>query len=69
MSRCTQTERILDYLKRGGALTSLDAWAMFGCSRLAARIRDIREMGVAIESRRVRTSAGATVAEYRLEQS
>jgi len=38
----TQNDRILAYLKIGQSLTSLEALNLFGSSRLAARIADIK---------------------------
>ena len=67
----TQTEQILTYLKRGGAITPLLALTLFGCMRLGARIWEIKQAGHAIDKRmvEVETRSGdiARVAEYRLE--
>ena len=38
----TQTEAVYNYLKGGGVLTADKARTMFGTTRLAARIDDIR---------------------------
>lgn len=66
----TQIGQILDALRRGDALTPLEAWRRFGCSRLAARVHQLRRCGVVIDARaiRVQTADGrsARVAEYRL---
>ena len=41
----SQEQRILDTLKRGKSLTALEALNRFGCGRLAARVRSLREQG------------------------
>ena len=46
----SQCDRILEAMKRGEAVTQLDAWAKFGASRLAARVRDLRDEGHDIAS-------------------
>lgn len=61
-SQCT---RILKYLRKGGALTPLDALRKFGSFRLGARVYDLRKSGHAI-SRRMVEKGGKRVAEYRL---
>lgn len=52
----TQCDRILEAMKRGESVTQLDAWARFGCSRLAARIRDLRDEGQEIRDEFVKVS-------------
>lgn len=44
----SQNESILQALKGGQAVTQLDAYAKFGCTRLAARIADLRACGHSI---------------------
>ena len=41
----SQNQAILQHLQAGHALTHKDAMRMFGCSRLAARINDLRMRG------------------------
>lgn len=41
----TQTETILAHLKNGGSITPIDALRDYGCFRLAARIKEIRDEG------------------------
>ena len=43
-SEMTQTDAILAALK-SGPLTPLDALERFGCFRMAARVRDLRDRG------------------------
>ena len=49
----TQNDQVLDRLQRR-PLTPLEALAEFGCLRLAARIKDLRNMGHSINTRIVR---------------
>ena len=46
----TQTKEILAALKSGRRLTQYEALTEFGCMRLAARIADIRGMGINVET-------------------
>lgn len=45
----TQKRLIRDLLMSGGSITALEALRDFGCYRLASRIYDLREEGLAIE--------------------
>ena len=62
----SQNKRILDYLKKGNRLTSLEALSMFGCMRLASRISDIRknhpDINIVVD--RIETSTKKKVAQY-----
>lgn len=49
----TQCERIMEYMKTEGSITSWEAMRELGCMRLASRIADLKKMGVQIESRTV----------------
>ena len=60
----TQAERILSALLAGESLTSLDALDRFGCSRLAARIEELRRAGWPVVSRLVETGGGKRVSSY-----
>lgn len=51
--RQTQCERIIDYIERFGSITSRDAFADLGITRLAARIFNLEEQGYEIERERV----------------
>ena len=46
----SQNIKILIALKNGMKLTAIDALNMFGCFRLAARIKDLRDEGYPIKS-------------------
>ena len=45
----THKRLIRDCLLSGGSITALEALREFGCYRLASRIYDLREEGMAIE--------------------
>ena len=59
----SQANEILAHLKRGKRLTAMVALYKFDVFRLAARIRDLRDSGYAIQSRMV-DRGGKRVAEY-----
>ena len=44
----TQCERILQYMHQNGSITDSEARNDLGCTRLAARINNIRNTGVKI---------------------
>ena len=44
----TQNDRVLAYMRSHKGITSLDAYRDLGCTRLSARIADLKRMGVAI---------------------
>ena len=64
----SQNKQILQYMKEVGPITPLIALSLFGCMRLSARIKDLRDRGHIIRTRmiEVETAHGgkATVAEY-----
>ena len=66
----TQCERLLEHLKLGLPLTAHKALYGYSCSRLAARMYDLRQLGHQIERTMVevptRDGRTARVAEYRL---
>ena len=63
----TQMDRILAHLLGGGSLTALEALDRFGCSRLAARIGDIRAMGYQVHAEMVTLDNAKRVARYRID--
>ena len=65
----TQAERILSHLLAGGSITALEALDLYNCSRLAARIGDIRAMGYSVHSEMVAIDSGKRVARYRLGET
>lgn len=62
----TQTDAILTALKEGRTLTPLDALSEFGCLRLAARVRDLRDAGHPIETTIEKNDNGKRFARYAL---
>jgi Helix-turn-helix domain len=62
----SQSDQILDYLKRGRSINPLTALRLFGSYRLAARIRDLRARGVEIDTKMQKTRNGQTFARYSL---
>lgn len=47
----TQKDRVLKYMYDTGSITSLDAIREFGITRLAAVIKDLRDLGYNINSK------------------
>ena len=45
-----QTRAIKEYLETGNTLTNKEAADMFGCYRLSARIKDLRDAGMNIST-------------------
>jgi len=62
----TQAGKILDHLTHRGPITAMDALNHYGCFRLAARIKDLRNEGHDIKSETTTTPAGSTIAKYSL---
>ena len=44
----TQNDRVLAYMRSHKGIPSLDAYRDLGCTRLSARIADLKRMGIAI---------------------
>jgi hypothetical protein len=61
----TQNEQIKAYLNKGKAITPIDALNKFGCFRLSARIKNLRDEGLKIVTKYV-TKEGKTFASYTL---
>ena len=59
----TQNEQIKAYLSKGKSITPLDALNKFGCFRLSARIKNLRDEGLKIITEYV-TIKGKTFASY-----
>lgn len=62
----SQREKILKWLLSGRTINTLQAILNFGCTRLSARIWEIRDMGHVVESKSVSVLGGKVVSEYRL---
>lgn len=63
----TQTEAIQKHLKEHGEINPLMALERYGCMRLAARIQELRSIGMKIETE-IRKGNGKAYASYRLER-
>ena len=50
-----QTERVLDYMRRFGSITTMQAFADLGVARLSARIADLKDEGFDIISETLST--------------
>ena len=49
----TQCDRILKYMDDFGSISTMQAFADLGITRLASRIHDLKRMGISIESNTV----------------
>lgn len=66
----SQNKRIRKHLQYGLSLTPLDALYQYGCFRLGARIYDLKQEGILIETEMIAiTSEGKTkyVARYKIK--
>lgn len=45
----SQNIMILEYIKRNGSITPMEAVTEFGCMRLSGRIYELKQMGVSIK--------------------
>lgn len=46
----SQAQRIYTYMEVYGSITSMDAFRDLGITRLSARIKDLQDMGIEIET-------------------
>ena len=73
MSKISQCEQIVEYMKKHGSITQLDAYVEIGCIRLPSRIHDLRKKGYAIrvKTERVKKKSGgyAPIARYSLAEN
>ena len=69
-NRTAQGRKVLRYMEKNGSITAGQALKEFGCSRLAARINDLRALGAIITSTPVivrnRDKVKVRIAEYSL---
>lgn len=61
----SQCHTVLTYMNRHGSITAMQAMTDFRCYRLAARIKDLRDMGYRIETHTEEHASG-THARYEL---
>lgn len=45
----TQNNQILEYMEKGNSITAMEALDLFGCFRLSARIKDLKDQGKKID--------------------
>ena len=55
MSKVTQRDRVLQYIKEFGSITSWQAYAELGCTQLATRISELKERGYEFTKKRIST--------------
>lgn len=67
-SNPTQAELIREHLEEGRTITSLEALYQYGCLRLAARIKELKQLGLAIHRNMIKEN-GKCYAEYSIENS
>lgn len=63
MSQCSE---ILKHMQERGSITALEALDLYGCFRLAARIKDLRADGHIIVTEEVSLPNNKTIARYSL---
>lgn len=61
--KATQIDKVLKYIVVHGSITSAEAFNAFGCTRLSARVWDLRHMGFNITKKRERKN-GASYDRY-----
>lgn len=67
MNTQTQTEAILAHMRAGCEITALEALKLFNCMRLAARINDLKDMGIDIADRWITRDDGKRFKAYRVK--
>lgn len=55
MAKVTQRDRVLQYIKDNGFITSYDAFAKIGCTQVATRISELKDRGYKFRKERVNT--------------
>ena len=64
----SQSQLILNHLKKA-PITPIEALEQYGCFRLAARIKDLREQGYKIQTKAKILRNGKIVAQYMMENT
>ncbi len=62
----SQTMKILNHLKKYKSINTYDSFLRYGCTRLSARIFDLRKQGFSITTNYI-TKKGTTYANYILK--
>lgn len=72
MAKRTQADRVLDYIKKFGSITTLEAFRDLGVTRLSARIYELRNRNIEIVSTSLtsknRYGEKCTYAKYSLKE-
>jgi hypothetical protein len=67
----TQAQRVLDYLKEGKTITTLNAFKELGITRLAARVHELKQDGYDVKKHTIsvtnRFNEKCAIAEYYYE--
>jgi hypothetical protein len=53
--KVTQRDRVLQYIKEFGSITSMQAYADLGCTQLATRISELKDYGYQFSKTRINT--------------
>ena len=64
--RITQWDQILEHMRSGKSITSMQAFRLYGVTRLADRIRDGRARGHVINGRWLKLPSGKRCMQYSL---
>lgn len=64
-----QTRKVLSHLERHGSISPLEAFGVYRITRLAARIKEIRNAGFKVETNMKTDPTGTKYAEYRLSHA
>ena len=60
----SQNKAIKAYLEKGYTINAIQALEMFGCFRLAARIKDLKDSGMVIDKAMIANKEGKHYALY-----
>lgn len=55
MAKTTQRDRVLEYIKTNGFITSYDAFLKIGCTQVATRISELKDRGYKFRKERIKT--------------
>lgn len=55
MAKTTQRDRVLEYIKANGFITSYDAFLKIGCTQVATRISELKDRGYKFRKERIKT--------------
>lgn len=69
MSVSPQAEVVLRHITINGSITSLEAFETHNITRLSARILELRNDGIAINTKREKGATGALYARYELARA